>query len=122
MDCLVVIDNVSGVANYSKNFANSLTVSRKYRYRCVYVFYIIALATRVWQKIISQTNVFNIFPSSVPYNVVAKILQSSCKQQSKTYIPARSISLNRVFIDLANTEEKHCLTTDCSNVNKNRPG
>ena len=30
--------------------------------------------------------------------------------------------LNRVFTDLANTNEKHCLTIDCSNKNKNRPG
>ena len=30
--------------------------------------------------------------------------------------------LNRVFIDLANTNEKHCLKIDCSNKNKNRPG
>ena len=30
--------------------------------------------------------------------------------------------LNRVFINLANTGEKHCLTNDCRNVNKNRPG
>ena len=30
--------------------------------------------------------------------------------------------LNRVFTDLANTNEKHCLKIDCSNKNKNRPG
>ena len=30
--------------------------------------------------------------------------------------------LNRVFTDLANTNEKHCLTVDCSNKNKNGPG
>ena len=30
--------------------------------------------------------------------------------------------LNRVFTDLANTNEKHCLTIDCSNKNKNGPG
>ena len=30
--------------------------------------------------------------------------------------------LNRVFTDLANSGEKHCLTIDCSNINKNGPG
>ena len=30
--------------------------------------------------------------------------------------------LYRVFTDLANTNKRHCLTTDCSGVNKNRPG
>ena len=30
--------------------------------------------------------------------------------------------LNRVFTDLANTDKRYCLTTDCSGVNKNSPG
>ena len=29
--------------------------------------------------------------------------------------------LGRVVIDLANTDQKHCLTIDCSNVNKSGP-
>ena len=29
--------------------------------------------------------------------------------------------LNKVFTDLANSREKHCLTIDCSNKNKNSP-
>ena len=29
--------------------------------------------------------------------------------------------LNRVFIDLANSQEKHCLTIDCSYKNQNGP-
>ena len=30
--------------------------------------------------------------------------------------------LNKVFVDLANTDEQHCLTIDCSGTNKNGPG
>ena len=30
--------------------------------------------------------------------------------------------LNRVFVDLANEDQRSCLTIDCSNVNKNGPG
>ena len=30
--------------------------------------------------------------------------------------------LNRVFADLANTDERHCLTSDCNGVNKKNPG
>ena len=58
---------------------------------------------------------------SVPYNTVSKILQSNCKQTRKKYIPARSMWLHKVFTDLANTNERHCLTIDSSGVNKNRP-
>ena len=43
MDCLIVMDDVSGVADISKNFANFLTVSRKYRYHCVYYMFFISL-------------------------------------------------------------------------------
>ena len=29
--------------------------------------------------------------------------------------------LSRVFVDLANTDEQHCLTTDCSRTTKSSP-
>ena len=64
---------------------------------------------------------FNIFPASVPHNTVPKIIQNSCIE-SKTYVPARSLWLNRVFTDFANSHEKHCLTIDHGYINKNRPG
>ena len=49
-------------------------------------------------------------------------MQSNCILQSKKYVPARSLRLNRVFTDLANSHEKHCLRIDCGYVNKNGPG
>ena len=122
LDQLIIMDDVSGVADVSKKFANFLTVSRKFGYNCVYVFHVIVPASQIWQKIISQTNIFNIFPASVPHNTVAKIIQSNCILQSKKYVPARSLWLNRVFTDLANSHEKHCLTIDCGYINKNGPG
>ena len=77
LDRLIIMDDVSGVADVSKKIANFLTVSRKFGYNCVYVFHVIVPASQIWQKIISQTIIFNIFPSSVPYNTVAKIIQSN---------------------------------------------
>ena len=102
------MDDVSGVADTSKKFANFLTVSLKFGYNCVYVFHIIVPASQIWQKIISQTNIFNIFPASVPLNTVAKIIQSNCILQSKNYVSSRSLWLNRIFTDLANSHEKYC--------------
>ena len=58
----------------------------------------------------------------MPYNTVAKILQSNCRQTTKNYVLARSLWLNRVFSDLSDTDERHCLTINCSGVNKNSPG
>ena len=110
LDRLIIMDDVYGVADVSKKFANFLTVSRKFGYHCIYVFHLIVPSSQIWQKIISQTNIFNIFSASIPYNTVAKIIQSNCILQSKKYVPARSFWLSRVFTDLANSEEKFCLT------------
>ena len=58
----------------------------------------------------------------MPHNTVAKIIQSNCILQSKKYVPAHSLRLNRVFTDLANSHEKLCLTIYCGYINKNGPG
>ena len=122
MKGFVVMDDVSGIADVSKKFANFLTASRKFGYHCVYVFHLITPFTQIWQKIISQTNIFNIFSASVPQDTVSKILQSNCISQTKRYVPFQSLCLNRAFTDLANSHEKHCLTIDCGYKNKNGPG
>ena len=122
MDRLIIMDDFSGVADASKKFANFLTVSRKFGYNCFYVFHVIVPASQIWQKTISQTNILNIFPASAPHNTAAKIIQSNCILQSKKYVPVRSLWLNTVFTNLANSHEKLCLTIDCGYINKNRPG
>ena len=83
MDRLIVMDDVSGIADNCKKFKEFLTICRKYSYHCIYVFHIIAQESQIWKKILSQTNIFNIFPLSVPYNTVTKILQSNCRQTKK---------------------------------------
>ena len=115
------MDKFSGMADSCKNFAEVLTVCRKYRRHCVYIFHIIVPESQIWKKNLSQTSIFNIFPSSVPYNNVAKILQSNCRQTTRKYVPALSMWLNRIFTDLAITDKWHCLTIDSSGVNKNDP-
>ena len=122
MDRLIIMDDIFGVADVSKKFANFLTVSRKFGYNCVYIFRVIVPASQIWQNIIFQTNIFNIFPASVPHNTVVKIIQSNCILQSKKYVPACSFWLNRVFTNLANSYEKLCLTIHCGYINKNGPG
>ena len=60
------MDDVSGVAGISRKFATFLTISRKLLLKVIGT-------SQILQKIISQTNIFNIFPSSVPQNSVVKI-------------------------------------------------
>ena len=97
MDQLIIMDDVSGVADVSKKIANFLTVSRKFGYNCVYVFHVIVPASQIWQKIISQTNFANIFPASVPHNTVAKSIQSNCILQIQKCVPARSLWLKSFY-------------------------
>ena len=78
MDRLIAMDDVSGVFDIARKFANFLAVSRKFGYHCIFVFHVISPSTQIWQKIISQTNIFNVFPASAPHNTVSKILQSNC--------------------------------------------
>ena len=40
-DKLIIMDDVSGLVNKSNDFANFLTVSRKFGYICLYIFHII---------------------------------------------------------------------------------
>ena len=119
---LIVFDDVSGLADDSKKFASFLTVARKYNYSCVYVFHTIYADKANWKAILSQTNIFNIFPASVPINSVKKILELGCIRKTTKYIPQSSLWISRLFIELANKNYKVCLTLDCSNVNVDGPG
>ena len=120
-DRLIVFDDVSGLADHSNKFASFLTVARKYKYNCVYIFHTIYPEKATWKTILSQTNIFNIFPASVSLNSVRRILDGSCVRKSSRYIPRSLLWISRLFIELANKSQKVCLTIDCSNTNRDGP-
>ena len=120
-DRLIVFDDVSGLADNSNKFANFLTVARKYKYNCVYIFHTIYPEKATWKTILSQTNIFNIFPASVSLSSVRRILDGSYVRKSSKYIPRSQLWINRLFIELANKSQKVCLTLDCSNTNRDGP-
>ena len=59
-NCLIVMDDVSGLADLSSKFANFLTVARKFRYHCLYIFHAINPEKAIWKTILSQTNLFSV--------------------------------------------------------------
>ena len=71
---LIAMDNVSGLADKSDDFANFLTVSRKFNFTCVHVFHAMYPTISNWQMIPSQTKIFNIFPGSLKNPSMIKIL------------------------------------------------
>ena len=122
-DRLIIMDDVFGLADTSSKFANFLTVSRKYKYHCLYIFHTIHPEKGIWKTILSQTNILNIFPASVPLTTVKRILEANCVRQTTKYIPVNSLWMTKLFITLANNKnDKTCLTIDCTSLNINGPG
>ena len=119
---LLLWANVSGLADTSQKFASFLTVARKFRYHCVYIFHAIHPEKGIWKTILSQTNILNIFPASVPLSTVKKILEANCIRRTNKYIPVNSLWITKLFIQLANNEEKTCLALDCTGFNPNGQG
>ena len=112
-DRLIVMDDVSGLADKSSELCSFLTVSRKYRYSCIYIFHIVFPALSNWQMILSQTKIFNIFPSAVQLGNMSRILTNNCERETVKYIPKRELWINRLYFETANKKDYSCLTIDC---------
>ena len=121
-DRLIIMYDVSGLADESKTFAAFLTVTRKFNQNCVHIFDTVFPEKSNWRLILSQTKMFNIFPASVPVNSVRKILEGACSRKTKKHILQNAFWLNRLCFDLANRNDKICLTIDSSGVNQDGPG
>ena len=104
---VIVMDNISGLADRSNDFANFLTVSRKFSFNCVYVFHSMYPTRFNWQMILSQTKTFNIFPGSLQTTSVIKILSRYCNKYTYKYIPHRDFWLNRLYFEISNSPEKN---------------
>ena len=114
--------DVSGLADSSSKFASFLTVARNI-FNGSYIFHSIHPEKSVWKTILSQTNLLNIFPASVPLNTVKKVLEANCIRNSNKYIPVNSLWVTKLFMRLVNNEsENTCLTIDCTGFNPNGPG
>ena len=121
-DQLIAMDDVSGLADESKKFASFLTVTRKFNYSCVYIFHTIYPEKTNWKIILSQMNICNIFLANVSLTSVQKILEGICIRKTRKYIPQSVLWISRLFIELANKNDRVCLTLDCSRINKGAPG
>ena len=117
---------VSGIAYASlmqtyARLARFLTVARKFNYSCAHIFHIIYPEKAIWRSIVLQRRVFNICPVSVHLSRVRKILKSACIRKTRKYIPAASLWISSLFIELTNRNERVRLRLDCSGVNRDAP-
>ena len=100
---LIIIDDVSGLADKSEEFSNFLTVSRKYGFSCLYVFHTIYPGRQSWEIIMSQTHIFSFFPGSIHSSTILKTLSLFASRQRNTYLPNQQVWLN---FQISNFKEK----------------
>ena len=118
----LIIMDVSGLADKSEHFSNLLTVSRKYEFSCLYVFYTIYPGRQSWGMIMSQTHIFNFFPGSIHSSRILKSLSLFASRQKNSYLPNQQVWLNKLYFQISNSKEKKCLTIDTREVNDLGPG
>ena len=63
--------------------------------------------------ILSQTKIFNIFPSSIQLGNILKTLTNNCDRDTINYIPTRDLWINRLYFSLSNEPKYSFLTIDC---------
>ena len=115
---LIIMDDVSGLADKSEELSNFLTVSRNYGFSCLYVFYTIYPGRQSWEMIMSQTHIFNFIPGSIHSSRILKTLSLFASWQKNTYLPNQQVWLNNFYFQISNSKEKRCLTIDTRDVNE----
>ena len=63
--------------------------------------------------ILSQTKIFNMFPSAVQRGNISKLLTNKCDSETLKYIPKRELWINRLYFQIANRKDYSCLMIDC---------
>ena len=119
---LIIMDDVSGLADKSEEFSNFLIISRKYGFSCVYVFHTIYPGRQSWEIIMGQTHIFNFFPGSIHSGKILKTLSLFASRQKNTYLPNQQVWFNKLYFQISNSKEKMCLPVDTRDVNDLGPG
>ena len=96
LDRLIVMVNALGLADKSDESANFLTISRKFRLTCVYIFDTIYLVRQNWEMILAHAKILNIFPGLIQASSIVKVLSSFCSRYRYNYIPNRNLWINRL--------------------------
>lgn len=55
----------------------------------------------IWKKTVLQTNIFSVFPASIPFQTTAKILRTNVVRTAAKYMPARSLRINKLLFNYA---------------------
>ena len=91
LDRLIVMDDISDLADRLEVFTNFLAVSSKYGLTCVYIFHTLYPTRQHWQIILSQTKIFNFFPRSAQAFSIIRILSSFASKYKHNYAPHQNL-------------------------------
>ena len=105
-----------------KKFASFLSIACKFNHTCIHIFHVIYPEKAIWKTILSQTNNFIIFPSSTSLAHTRRVLESVCIRKIRKYISQSALWISKIFIELANRNDRVSLTLDCSGINEDGLG
>ena len=100
-DSLVILYDVSGLADRSKSFVTFMTTCRKFGYSLMYIFHEAAVSSPRWKDILSQTQSFCIFPS--PIDLVLNHLVRVAHRLIDRYVSRQQMWLTNLVRSLAKT-------------------
>ena len=107
LDKLIVMNDVSGLADKSDVFSIFLTVSRKYGLSYVYIFHTIYPNRQNWEMIMSQTRIFNFFLESVNNGTILRTVSPLANKYKNTYVPTRNIWHSKLYFNISNSKQKN---------------
>ena len=81
-DSLIVLDDVSGLADKSPSFVTFMTVCRKFGYSLLYIFHETVQSSPRWKYILSQRQIFSLFPSAL-YLVINYLMKFVTRSDSR---------------------------------------
>ena len=114
-DSLVILADVSGLADRSLSFVNFMTTCRKSGYNLIYVFNETAASSLQWKAILSQAQIFCIFSS--PVNLIINNLVKFANQTKIRYVIRQQIWLTKLFMELSGKTGNTSLCLDnCPHV------
>ena len=121
MDGLIVMDDVMGIADNCKKFAEFLIICRKYRYHCIYIFHKIAPESKILKKILSQTNILTFFCQVCHTMPLLKFFKLIADQQKKKMSLLVQCGLTDFLVTLP-TQMNNIAKQLTVVLNKNSPG
>ena len=100
-DSLVILDDVSGLADRSKSFVTFMMTCKKFGYSLIYLFHETAVSSPRWKDILSQMQIFCIFPSAI--DLVFNHLVKFADRLRDRYVSRQQMWLINLVRSLAKT-------------------